>query len=189
MAEETVDNGGTTTTTGETTTTTEATTSTATTQATPAAEVVYAFTAPEGIELDTKATEQFTTLAKDLKLPADKAQSLVDIAVGLETARREAHAVQVAKWADEVKGDKVIGGDKLPETLATAAKVYSLLPAEESEQLKGMLNASGFGSHPSVVRLFHTIGKALSEDRFITSSKAAGAETSLAQRMFPDMNP
>lgn len=136
------------------------------------AEIVYEFKAPEGVTLDQARVEKFTALAKDLKLPADKAQALVDIATEVEVQRTKEHADLVASWVDQIANDKELGGDKLDETLSTAKKVYSLLPAEEAESFKAMLNASGFGNHPSMVRLLHAVGKALSEDKFVPGSTA-----------------
>lgn len=153
------------------------TTTTETEGAKPAAEaeIVYEFTAPEGVTLDKARVESFTALAKELKLPADKAQAMVDLVTQVEVQRHQEHDELKAKWADEIANDKVLGGDKLQETLATATKVYSLLPAEEAESFKQLLNLSGFGNHPSMVRLLHAVGTALSEDKFITGGKAPGA--------------
>lgn len=139
-------------------------------------EIVYEFKAPEGVTLDQARVEKFTALAKDLKLPADKAQAVVDLAVDAEVQRAEAFEAQKAVWADEIANDKVLGGDKLNENLAIAKKAYSLLPAAEAESFKAMLNASGYGNHPSMVRLLHAVGTALSEDKFVPGgAPAAGA--------------
>ncbi len=154
------------------------------------AEIVYEFKAPEGMTLDQAQVEKFTAIAKELKLPADKAQAMVDLVTEVEVQRHQEHESLKAKWADEIAQDKELGGDKLTETLATAKKVYSLLPAEEAESFKAMLNASGFGNHPSMVRLLHAVGKALSEDKFVPGGASpAGADIGIAQRMYPSMNP
>lgn len=149
-----------------------------------AAEVVYEFTAPEGIELDKVSTDEFVAIAKELKLPKDAAQKVVDLAVKREVANREAHKTMVSGWADEVKADKDIGGDKLEASMAIAKKAIDLGPPE----LKELLNNSGLGNHPAVVKWAHTIGKALSEDRFV-SGKAGEAPATTASRLFPNMNP
>lgn len=141
----------------------------------PAEEIVYEFKAPEGVELDAELVSEFTGVAKELKLPADKAQAVVDMGLKLVAKQAEAHQAQVARWADEIKADKVLGGDKLPETLATATKVYSLLPAEEATAFKGYLDSTGLGNHPSMIRLLHAVGQSLSEDKFVPgSTKPAG---------------
>lgn len=154
------------------------------------AEIVYEFKAPEGMALDKAQVDEFTSIAKELKLPADKAQAVVDLAIKAELQRAEAFEAQKAAWADEIANDKELGGDKLDQTLATAKKVYSLLPADEAESFKAMLNASGYGNHPSMVRLLHAVGKALSEDKFVPGGAApSGAEQGVATRLFPNMNP
>jgi hypothetical protein len=149
------------------------------------AEVVYEFTAPDGIELDKASTEEFVAIAKELKLPKDAAQKVVDLAVKREQSRMEAHLATVAEWGEQVKADKELGGDKLQETLAIASKALALGPPE----LKGLLNDSGLGSHPLVVKWAHAVGKALSEDRFVTGKTGATPSISTASRLFPDMNP
>lgn len=153
-------------------------------QAPAAAEVAYEFKAPDGMELDKDATTAFTAIAKDLKLAPDAAQKVVDIAVGMQQRAVEAHTKQVAEWADQVKADKELGGDKLPQTLATAQKAMALGPPE----LKQLLNDSGLGNHPAVVRFMFTVGKALSEDKFVPSG---GAVTTgdMASRLYPTMTP
>lgn len=139
----------------------------------PAEQAVdYTFKAPDGVSLDESMVAEFTALAKDAKLPADKAQAVVDMGVKLMAKQAEAHAAMVDGWVAEIKADKVLGGDKLPETLATAGKVYSLLPAEESAKFKEYLNTTGLGNHPSMIRLLHAVGKSLSEDRFVPGGNA-----------------
>jgi hypothetical protein len=150
-----------------------------------APEIAYEFKTPEGITLDPQRLEQFTALAKELKLPADKAQAIVDMATDLDVKRAEQHEAIKTQWADAVRADKEMGGDKLAATLATANKVFALLPANEAQELKAVLDTSGLGSHPSVVRLFAKVGQSLSDDSFIPGGKApAGAERTLADRLY-----
>jgi hypothetical protein len=60
-----------------------------------------------------------------------------------------------AEWIDETKADKEIGGDKLDATLATAKRA---LDAYGSPQFIEMLNQSGLGNHPEVVRFCAKVG-------------------------------
>ncbi len=147
-------------------------------------EVTYEFTAPEGVTLDKASTDEFVAIAKELKLPKEAAQKVVDIAVKREQALINTRNTMVNDWAEQVKADKDLGGDKLQETLATASKAIALGPPE----LKELLNTSGIGNHPAVVKWAYAIGKALSEDRFV-SGKAGEQPTSTASRLFPNMNP
>ena len=163
----TTDAGGTQTTdqtTGAPVTQTTDATTTDTTAAPAQAEaaVEYKFDAPEGVELNQEDLGKFTAIAKELKLPADAAKKLVDLAAQREVARAEAVAQQVEDWASAVKADKELG---TPENLATAKKTIDTFGTPE---LRDMLNATGLGNHPEVVRLALKIGKAISEDTVVS---------------------
>jgi hypothetical protein len=144
----------------------------------------YTFTAPEGVELDKTSTEEFVALAKEAKLPKDMAQKVVDIAIKREAARAEAFATEVQGWEASVKADKELGGDKLPETLATCRKAIDLGPPE----LRDLLSSSKLGSHPAVVKWAHAIGKALSEDRFVPGGTGAKGDKGTAQVLYPNQS-
>ena len=147
-----------------------------------ATEVVYEFKAPEGVQLDQASTEEFVAIAKELKLPPEQAQKVVDIAIKREQARAEAFAVEVSGWEASVKADKELGGEKLPETLATCRKAIDLGPPG----LKDLLNSTRMGSHPDVVRWAYAVGKALSEDKFVTGGNGAKVNKDAAQVLYPN---
>lgn len=125
---------------------------------------VYDFKAPEGMELDTAAVDEFKAIAAELKLPADSAQKVVDLYAKLEQKRSEAFAAQVSEWGDQVKADKEIGGKNLEANIATAKAAVDKFATPE---FKSMLDATGMGNHPEVVRMFVKIGKAISEDTMV----------------------
>ena len=133
------------------------------------AEVVYEFELPEGVQFADGEVDEFKTVAKDLKLPKDAAQRILDIATKREQARAEAFATQVSKWADEVKADKELGSE---ESLAAAVKAVDAFGTPE---LKELLNSTGMGNHPEVVRLMAKIGKAISEDKVIAGRTGGNA--------------
>jgi hypothetical protein len=147
-----------------------------------AAEVAYEFTAPEGVELDKASTEEFVAIAKELKLPKEAAQKVVDLAIKREQARAEAFATEVKGWEASVKADKDLGGDKLSETLAVCRKAIDLGPPE----LRDLLSSSKMGSHPAVVKWAYAVGKALSEDKFVTGGSGAKGEKTAAQVLYPN---
>lgn len=148
------------------------------------AEVVYEFTAPEGVELDKTSTEEFVAIAKELKLPKEAAQKVVDLAIKREQARAEAFAKQAQDWEASVKSDKELGGDKLPETLAVCRKAIDLGPPE----LKELLNSTKMGSHPAVVKWAYAVGKALSEDRFVQGGSAPKGNNDTAKSLYPNQS-
>lgn len=144
----------------------------------------YDLQMPEGIELDKAAAEEFTAIAKELKLDQSSAQKLADIAAKQQQRQVEAHAKLVESWVEQVKTDKEIGGDKLEENLGIARKALDTFGTPE---LKDVLNASGLGNHPEVIKAFLKAGKAISEDRFVTGA-AKGNDTDPAKKLFPNMN-
>jgi antitoxin component HigA of HigAB toxin-antitoxin module len=170
--------------------TTPATTDAATTQPAEtkapeaAAPESYEFKMPDGVQLDKTAADEFTAIAKELKLDQAMAQKVAD--VGTKMAQRQItdHAKRVETWLEEAKTDKEFGGDNFTENVAVARKALDTFGTPE---LKEILDGSGFGNHPAVIRAFYKIGKAISEDGFVKGS-AKGPETDVAKRMFPTMN-
>lgn len=139
------------------------------------AEIVYDFKVPEGVELDAAMTDEFKAIAKELKLPADAAQKVVDLAAKREQARADAFVKQVDDWAKALPADKEFGGDAYQENMAVAKKTIDTFGSPE---LVSLLNSTGMGNHPEVVRLAFKIGKALSEDTFVKGNQAPPAKSS-----------
>lgn len=144
------------------------------------------FDLPEGVALDEQGVTEFKALAKELKLPADAAKKLADLAASRARAQHEAHAALIESWTDAVKTDKEFGGDKLTENLAVAKRAVDTFG---TPALKELLNQTGLGNHPEVVRAFYKAGKAISEDGFVRGQpKGAATESDLAKSLFPTMN-
>jgi hypothetical protein len=147
------------------------------------------FTAPEGIALDPEVTGEFKELAKELKLPQAKAQKVADLGVKLaakwQSDQQNAMATTIAGWAEETRADKELGGEKLGENLAVAKRA---LDTFGSPELKKLLNESGLGNHPELIRMLHKAGKTISEDKFVGGKGGGqtGSEKPIHERMYPD---
>lgn len=144
----------------------------------------YEYAMPEGIELDKAAADEFSAIAKELKLDQATAQRVADVGAKMAQRQTEAHTKLVESWVEQVKTDPEIGGDKLGENLAVARKAMDTFGTPE---LKDVLNSTGMGNHPAVIKAFYKAGKAISEDKFVAGSPK-GPETDMAKRMFPSMN-
>ncbi|OFC63282.1 peptidase [Candidatus Erwinia dacicola] len=131
----------------------------------------YEFTAGEGVELDAEALKDFEPVARELNLTNEQAQKLVDaypkILAGVQQRQAEAWQKQTEGWAETVKADKEIGGDKLTANLSAAQRALDQFGTPE---LKEYLNATGLGNHPDLVKTFVKIGKAMSEDGMVDGS-------------------
>lgn len=147
----------------------------------------YEFKPADGREFDPDVIKQFSEVAREINLPQDAAQKVLDkLAPALEAKQARMIEDARAQWAESVKADKEIGGDKVAERLGIANKAIAEFGTPELAEL---LKTSGLGEHPEIIRAFLRVGKAISEDgRFVTGSKGNPPAT-LAQRMYPGMNP
>lgn len=147
----------------------------------------YEFKAPDGIKFDDQVIDAFSAVAKDLNLSQDQAQKVLDnMAPVLASRATEQLKAARVEWVESAKTDKEFGGDGLQANLGVAKKA---MEAFATPELRALLNESGLGDHPEVIRLFFRAGKAISEDGFVGGKPGASAPTSIAQRMYPNMNP
>lgn len=135
----------------------------------------YEFKAGEGVELDTEALKDFEPVARELNLTNEQAQKLVDaypkILAGVQQRQAEAWQKQTEGWAETVKADKEIGGDKLTANLSAAQRALEQFGDPE---LKEYLDSTGLGNHPALVKAFIKVGKAMSEDKVVTGGHESG---------------
>jgi hypothetical protein len=156
-------------------------------EAKPGSEVpeTYEFKMPEGVELDDAAAAEFSTLAKELKLPAAEAQRVADIAIKMAQRQAEQTAKTVKDWADQSKADKEFGGDNLDANLAVAKKAIDTFGSKE---LKALLVESGLGNHPELIRFAFKAGKAMSDDTFVKGGNPGTTNVPIEKRLYPTMN-
>lgn len=157
---------------------------------TGAPEAYGDFKLADGVELDTVAMEAALPIFKELGLTQDQAQKLVGLQTAQVQARAEAQQDQWEKtnddWAQETKADPEFGGPNLSGSLA---HVKTFLDKFASSEFRTMLDDTGMGNRLETLRLFASVGKAMSEDKITTGLTVGGSQTSVAQRMFPDQTP
>ncbi|HFP9250564.1 TPA: peptidase [Raoultella ornithinolytica] len=133
----------------------------------------YEFKAGEGVELDSGAMADFEPVARELNLTNEQAQKLVDvypkILAGVQQRQVEAWQKQTEGWAETVKADKEVGGDKLTSNLSAAQRALDQFGTPE---LREYLDGTGLGNHPELVKAFIKVGKAMSEDGVITGKES-----------------
>lgn len=139
----------------------------------------YDFKAPEGTAaFDDKVLGSFGEVAKALNMPQEAAQSILDKVAPVIQQQQLAALTEwysdigglPGTWADAVKADKEIGGEKLAENLAVAAKARDL----GGPEFVKLLNKTGLGDHPAVIKTFVKLGRMLSEDKFVPASGTTG---------------
>ena len=124
------------------------------------------FKVPEGVKIDEAVLAEFTENAKALGLKQEGAQALIDkLAPKIAAVQKSALEAQLAKaregWEESLKTDKLLGGEKLEANLAIANKAFE---AFGDPELKELLDTTGLGDHPAIVRWGFKVGNAISED-------------------------
>ena len=126
-------------------------------------------------ELDPEVLTAFGEVAKELDLPQEAAQKVLDKVAPVMQARQAAVVEQVKlDWANESQADKEFGGESLNDNLEIAK---SSLNAFGTDALKSLLQESGLGNHPEVIRFMYRAGKAISEDSYVGNSDGANAKS------------
>lgn len=129
----------------------------------------------DGVAVDEAQMANFKALAKENGLSAQAAQAVLDF----EAQRLTAAAEQAANvWKEQTQKEY---GDKLPTVLATAARAVDKFGGAE---LRELLNQTGLGNHPVVVKTFHNAGALLREDASVPSNGAASADVTFEQAMY-----
>ena len=122
-------------------------------------------------ELDPEGLTAFGEVAKELDLPQDAAQKVLDKVAPVIQARQAKVLEDVkAGWVSDSQADKEFGGESLNDNLEIAK---SSLNAFGTDALKSLLQESGLGNHPEVIRFMYRAGKAISEDSYVGNSEGA----------------
>jgi hypothetical protein len=122
-------------------------------------------------ELDPEVLTAFGDVAKELNLPQEAAQKVLDKVAPVIQAK-QAKALEIAKadWVSNSQADEEFGGEKLNDNLEIAK---TALDAFGNDALKSLLVETGFGNHPEIIRFMYRAGKAISEDSYVGNSEGA----------------
>jgi hypothetical protein len=143
----------------------------------------YEFTVPEGMEIDNALVEILSPVMKEVGLTQESAQKLADAYIPYveqqvksnETAAIEEWNKKVEEWKTQTTQEL---GASLKEDLVTASKFIDKFG---SSKVREVLNETGLGNHPELVKLFVKAGKAISEDTFVEPGKKGKAGGGLDQ--------
>lgn len=151
----------------------------------PAAPEKYEFKMPEGVTLDSEVGKQFEAVARDVKLPQEKAQALLDLAVKQiqgQTARTmQQWTEQRQAWVQELQRDQEFGGGRFQETIQRAQRALTKFG---SPTLTKFLDESGYGDNSELIRMLARIDKALGEDKLVDGG-SAGSAMDVASLLYP----
>ena len=157
-------------------------------EAQPHDEIEY--NAPEGFEIDDSTKADLSGLFKDSNLDQATAQKMVDKHFEILGKQKDSYealiSTQRKEWASEAMTDKEFGGSSLSENMAGARKVMNSfsqpavgkdgkailhhegpMKGQQMSEVEVLMNESGWGNHPAMIRVFHRINQAMSEDSHV----------------------
>lgn len=152
----------------------------------------YELQAPEGFTLDAKMVEAASPVFKELGLSNEQANKLVPVAAQFAQQIADNLNQQIISqvqadrkaWLDTAKSDPEIGGANWEKTIATGAQALDRLGYTKGSSFRNLLDESGLGNHPEMIRMFAKVGKAISEDSFERGAGNAAPPRSQAQILY-----
>ena len=129
----------------------------------------YDLKLPEGSTLDQKAIEAVSAFAKEKGLSQEAAQAVLErehaLIKGHHEAQMQEWEATKKQWLDASMSDKEFGGDRLKESVEIASRAIKRF--DPTGKMTEMLETSGLGNHPEVIRFMKRIGEAMAEDRLV----------------------
>lgn len=169
----------------------------------PAPPPTYeAFTIPEDVSLEPERLKEFTDILGEFegKTKADHAfvqefgQKAVDFHVSevkktVETLNRslaESWENTKTEWKDSFMKDPEIGGNRWQTTVDAASSFIRTHggTAEQQSEFRKLMDMSGVGNHPAMIRLLASAGRAMSEGRPLAASSPVSPPKSKVATMY-----
>jgi hypothetical protein len=154
---------------------------------TSAAGSQYLLTPPEGYVITPEILREVTPVFREIGLNNDQANKLMPLAGNfveriLDQQQDEFSALR-AEWARQAQSDRQMGGERFPETMRLANVALNAGGAPKGSEARKLLDQSGLGNHPAVIRLFRRLGEQLE-----TKSRAKPAKPSKdrLEALYPD---
>lgn len=131
--------------------------------------------AEKGVTFDTDAFEAVEPVFRKMGLSNDEAQEFVDhyaekvlpkLAERTDAAMLDRAKAQRKEWRDAFEADPEIGGDNRDASLSAAARAFDHYGLKKGEGFRLLLDESGLGDHPDVIRTFARVGRDLAEGGF-----------------------
>ncbi|MBR4908810.1 MAG: hypothetical protein IKZ43_07355 [Acidaminococcaceae bacterium] len=138
----------------------------------------YEFKLAEGLEIAPAVAEEFTNIAKELKLDQAGVDKLVDLHGRLMLETVKAAEAQRNTWADECAKQ----GMTTPQAMASAKLAVDTFGGGEAMKV---LIDTGAAWNPAVQKMLQNIGSLLQEDSG-ADGKPGGKSQSAADMMFPN---
>jgi len=153
------------------------------TEAAGAPEEYGTFDLPDDFDMNQDTLAEYHTFAKENNLTQEQAQRGVDMVAQMKQAEMQQWVEQQKSWVEDAKADAEYGNDKFDESISVAVKARDSFGTSEFNE---MLDSSGLGNHPEMIRFLHRVGKAISENSVIVGGTTTSQLTREAV-LYPSM--
>lgn len=157
----------------------------------------YDLTLPEGEEYEGKSIDKdalalATPIMKEAGVTQEQAQKLLPAMIGMrqhwveqdQKATLDSAAQQRADWLKEAKADETVGGKNWNESMALSARALDALGHPKGSPFRELMDASGLGNHPSMIKVFRQVGELVGEDGVIRGGSISTKQLSDAEKMY-----
>ncbi len=134
--------------------------------------VKYEFKLPENVKVEAEAMGAFTSVLSEHKITPEVGQSLMDLYLA-ESAKMAAHSLSeqhrvfnemTADWVKQSMADPEIGGNSHETAMQDVAAVRdALFQGDELKQFNDLLDSTGVGNHPLMLKGFKRMARFLKE--------------------------
>jgi hypothetical protein len=136
-------------------------------------ELVLPENLPEGVQVDDKLVDWFKDTAHKAGLSKTQATKLFN--AWNEQQFQSAHDNQKA-MGDQIERLKTQWGDQFEGRVELGLRaIERILPANDAEEFKDLLDKTGLGNSPIMLKFAYQVGNMLKADGYITDSGTGGA--------------
>ena len=128
------------------------------------------FDAGNGLMADEETVGEFANIARQVGLSQEEAQNVfTSLMPTFESIGRKRMEGWTADWAKQSSVDKEFGGQNFQANLRVA---NSALKKFSTPEFTKLLQITGLGNNPEVIRVFYRIGQQMAQDKGVTGGGA-----------------
>ena len=128
------------------------------------------FDAGNGLMADEETVGEFANIARQVGLSQEEAQNVfTSLMPTFESIGRKRMEGWTADWAKQSSVDKEFGGQNFQANLRVA---NSALKKFSTPEFTKLLQITGLGNNPEVIRVFYRIGQQMTQDKGVTGGGA-----------------
>jgi len=169
----------------------------------PAPPPVYdPFNLPEGVTLDKERSDKFTNILAELETTGKVNHTLVQqfgqkaVDFHLEEVKRVTEEIQdmykktwerqKTEWKDSFLKDLEMGGNRFQTTIDSALTFIRTHggTSEQQTEFRNLMEESGLGNHPAMIRLLANAGRAMAEGKPLAAQRPVPATKSRIETMY-----